>query len=93
MYAIQNNSLVLGLFRVGPRDSPKFPHVDDPRMQSGITPCFVLGLFRVGRQDSSEFPRMDDPCMQTGTTPCFSALPSLLMRLFRVRRQTDIATT
>ena len=40
MYAIQDNSLFLGLFRVGWRDSSEFPRVDDPQMQTGTTPFF-----------------------------------------------------
>ena len=40
MYAIRNNSLSLGLFRVSWQDSSESPRVDDPWRQSGITPCF-----------------------------------------------------
>ena len=40
VYAIRNNSLFLGLFRVGRRDSSEFPGVDDSCMQSGTTPHF-----------------------------------------------------
>ena len=57
MYAIWNNSLFLGLFWVGRRDSSELPHMDDPCMQSGITPCFralpsqLTRLFQVGVND------------------------------------------
>ena len=40
MYAMRNNSLFLGLFRVSRRDSSKFSRMDNPIMQSGTTPCF-----------------------------------------------------
>ena len=69
IYAIQNNSLFLGLVRVIDETLPSSHawtiHVCNPEQ------LLVFGLFRVGRRDSSEFPRVDDPCMQSRTTTPF----------------------